>query len=134
MVDIKMMEIDIKYQNRCSLGISLKFEYALRKTQSHNYIDICVSPCDKGQLCFDAGVFDAGNLSEKTTLEISHVDLPLELKNQRRSIHRQDLKTDGSVDHFGVDFTNINMSNALLFSNAQNQHCLSQFGWKILFC
>ena len=39
MVDIKMMEIDVKYQNRCSLGISLKFESVLRKIQSHIYID-----------------------------------------------------------------------------------------------
>ena len=38
-IDISMMEIDVRYQNRCSLGISLKFEPVLRKIQSHIYID-----------------------------------------------------------------------------------------------
>ena len=42
MVDIKMMEIDVRFQNHCSFGISLKFEYALRKIQSHEYIDILI--------------------------------------------------------------------------------------------
>ena len=40
MLDINMMEIEVRYQNRCSLGISLKFEYALRKIQRQEYIDV----------------------------------------------------------------------------------------------
>ena len=39
-----------------------------------------VSPCDKGQLCFDVGNIDVGKLSEKTTSEISNVVLVLEFK------------------------------------------------------
>ena len=38
-IDISMMEIDVRYQNRCSLGISLKFESVLKKVLSHIYID-----------------------------------------------------------------------------------------------
>ena len=38
MVDIGMTKIDVIYQNRCSLGISLKYESVLKKVQSHNYI------------------------------------------------------------------------------------------------
>ena len=41
-IDISMTEIDVRYQNRCSLGISLKFESALRKIQSHEDIDILI--------------------------------------------------------------------------------------------
>ena len=37
-----MMDIDVIYQNRCSLAISLKFEYALRKIPSHKYIDTLI--------------------------------------------------------------------------------------------
>ena len=39
MVDIRMMKIDVIYQNRCSLGISLKYESVFKKVLSHNYID-----------------------------------------------------------------------------------------------
>ena len=42
MVDIGMTKIDVIYQNRCSLGISLKFESALRKVQNHRYNDILI--------------------------------------------------------------------------------------------
>ena len=38
-IDISMTEIDVRYQNRCSLGISLKYELVLKKVLSHNYID-----------------------------------------------------------------------------------------------
>ena len=41
-VDISMMGIDVRYQNRYSLGISLKFEYAIRKIRSHKYIDLFI--------------------------------------------------------------------------------------------
>ena len=40
MVDISMMKIDVRYQNRCSLGISLKYESVLKKVLSHKHIDM----------------------------------------------------------------------------------------------
>ena len=42
MVDIKIMKIDVRYQNRCSPAISLKFESVVRKMQSHKYVDMLI--------------------------------------------------------------------------------------------